>query len=75
MKTKTTNLSNRQTQVLQGVSAGETSKETAKRLSISSRTVESYREEIMRAMRAKNSSEACALALKRGVLKRGKFDK
>ena len=69
MKTKPTNLSQRQTDALLGAIRGETSKETAKRLKLSPRTVESYREEARRLLQAKNTGHACLLAIKRGLLR------
>lgn len=78
MKTKqpTITLSPRETDVLLGVQRGETSWETAKRLQISPRTVETYRERSMRHLGAKNSTQACFRALELGLLKpRPKHDK
>ena len=70
MKTKqpSTTLSTRQIEVLKGFSKGETSKETAERLGISARTVETYRERSMRAMNARTSAEALTRTMQQGIL-------
>ena len=62
-------LSPRETQILEGVARGETSKQVAARLKMSSRTVEVHLARIRNKLHARSSSQAVANALMGGFLK------
>lgn len=61
-------LTRREREVLQFVVQGETSNEIAKRLSISPRTVESHRANLMRKLRFTTTSELYHFAHQRGIV-------
>jgi DNA-binding NarL/FixJ family response regulator len=63
-------LSARQQQVLSGVGAGESSKETAVRLKISVRTVEVHRARSIKVLGARTSWQAFFRAVDRGIIRR-----
>lgn len=62
-------LSPRERQVLEGLVAGLSNKTIARDLSISPRTVEVYRDNVMTKLQAANLSELVRLAVRAGVLK------
>ncbi len=61
-------LTRRERQVLEGVARGMTNKETAAHLGLSSRTVESYRESLMRKLGIYTVAGLTRLALEAGLL-------
>jgi DNA-binding CsgD family transcriptional regulator len=60
-------LTSRESDVLQWMLAGETTKATATRLGISPKTVETYRSRLRAKMNAHNTVELIKLALQAGV--------
>jgi two-component system response regulator FixJ len=60
-------LSQRETQVLQGLISGQTNKEIARAFDLSPRTVEVYRAKVMTKMQAGSISELVRLAIKAGI--------
>lgn len=63
-------LSPRETEVLQHMAEGATSKEIARLLSLSAKTVENHRANILGKLQARNAAEAVTIALERGLIKR-----
>ncbi len=63
-----TTLSERETQVLQAIAQGDTSKEVAARLNLSVRTVDTYRVRIKRKLGARNTAALLRHARERGLL-------
>ena len=63
-------LSGRERQVLLGVVKGETNKDIAARLGLSSRTVETYRENLMRKLEIRTVAGLTRLAIEEGLLHR-----
>ena len=61
-------LSQRETEVLEAVAQGNTSKEVATRLGLSVRTVDTYRVRIKRKLGARNTAELLRHARERGLL-------
>ena len=61
-------LTNREREVLQLVAEGYTGQEIAKRLSISPRTAEQHRANIMRKLGFQNQREIVRYAIKKGIL-------
>ncbi len=61
-------LTNREREVLQLVAEGYTGQEIAKRLSISPRTAEQHRANMMRKLRLQNQREIIRYAIKKGIL-------
>jgi len=62
-------LTPRERQILQMTAEGSTSAEIAAHLSISPRTVESHRSNLLRKLRLKNHSELVRYAVQKGILK------
>jgi DNA-binding NarL/FixJ family response regulator len=62
-------LSKQQEEVLQGAADGETLKETAARMGISEPTVNLYHVNLRSKLRAKNKTNAVAIALRLGFIK------
>jgi len=56
----------REREVLERIAIGETNKETARRLGLSSRTIEGYRASIMRKVGARNAAELLRRVLSQG---------
>jgi DNA-binding NarL/FixJ family response regulator len=67
-RSDTAKLSPRHREILQLLAEGHTSKEIANSLSISSRTVEFHKYELMQAYGLHNSAELIHLAIKHGVV-------
>lgn len=61
-------LSRREEEILQLTATGATSKEIAKRLHLSAKTVDNYRSSIMEKLGARNTTEAIFQALSQGLL-------
>ena len=61
-------LSPRETQILQMVAYGSTTKEVASKLTISPHTVKTHLERIFEKLRANDRAEAVAIALRRGLV-------
>ncbi len=61
-------LSNKETEILQLVANGKTNSEIGELHSISSRTAETHRRNIMKKMGVKNTAEMVATALKKGIV-------
>lgn len=61
-------LSKREEEILQLAATGATSKEIAKRLNLSAKTVDNYRSSIMEKLGARNTTEAIFQALRFGLL-------
>ena len=62
-------LTPREIQILQMTASGMTAREIAAHFSISPRTVEKYREEILEKLGCKNLSEATATGVRTGIIK------
>lgn len=67
MTSRLASLSPRETQVLKGLMNGQTNKEIARELDLSSRTVEVYRAKLMTKMKAQSISELVRFAIKAGL--------
>ena len=63
-------LSEREVEVLRHVAIGETSKEIAKALDISERTVNWHIERVFSKLHVGSRAEAVALAMEKGILRR-----
>ena len=63
-------LSPRETEVLQHMAEGATSKEIARTLSLSAKTIENHRANILGKLQARNAAEAVTIALERGLIGR-----
>jgi len=61
-------LSHREIQILKSISHGNTNKEIAKQLCISSRTVETHRRNIIRKLNVKNTAELISHAVSEGLI-------
>lgn len=61
-------LTAREIQILQMTASGQTAREIGQYFSISRRTVEKYREEILEKLGAKNLSEATATGVRTGII-------
>lgn len=61
-------LSRREKEVLRLIASGKTNKEVASELSISVRTVETYRARLMRKVKARNAAELTRFALKHNLV-------
>ena len=64
-----TPLTYRERDVLSGLADGETAKETARRLHLSSETVRAYRKRVIAKLGARNGPHAVAEAFKRGIIR------
>lgn len=64
-------LTPREREVLQLVAEGRTSQQIAERLSISRRTVETHRSNLMRKLSLENQSEVTRFAIQRGIIDAG----
>lgn len=62
------NLTKRETDVLQGISKGLTTKEIAKRLYLSEHTITTYRKILFRKLKALNAPELVRKGFEHGVL-------
>ena len=67
-KTEVTPLSNRENDVLRAITSGKTTKEIAVKLSISNRTVESHRSNIMHKLGVKNTAQMVSFAYREGLV-------
>jgi two-component system response regulator FixJ len=67
MTSRLSSLSQRESQVLKGLMNGQTNKEIARELDLSSRTVEVYRAKLMTKMKAQSISELVRFAIKAGL--------
>jgi two-component system, NarL family, response regulator LiaR len=63
-------LSPREVEVLQHMAEGATSKEIARQLSLSAKTIENHRANILGKLQARNAAEAVTIALERGLIRR-----
>ena len=63
-----TDVTARELEILQGMSRGETGRETAERLGISLKTVEAHRARAFDRLGAKNAPHAIYLAIQRGII-------
>jgi DNA-binding CsgD family transcriptional regulator len=61
-------LTDRETEILEGVAEGETAVQTGKRLYLSSETVKDYRKPVIAKLGARNPPHAAAAAIRRGLL-------
>jgi DNA-binding CsgD family transcriptional regulator len=61
-------LTERETEILEGVAEGETAVQTGKRLYLSSETVKGYRKRVIAKLGARNAPHAVAVAIRRGLL-------
>ena len=61
-------LSSREREILQLVADGKTSREIAERLSISPKTVDTYRSRLMRKINVKNMTGLIKFAIHRGII-------
>lgn len=68
LASRVASLSQRESQVLQGLISGQTNKEIAREFDLSPRTVEVYRAKLMTKMQASSISELVRFAIKAGAL-------
>jgi DNA-binding CsgD family transcriptional regulator len=61
-------LTERETEILEGVAEGETAVQTGRRLFLSSETVKGYRKRVIAKLGARNAPHAVAVAIRRGLL-------
>ena len=61
-------LTEREREILSHIALGETSREIAKRIYLSAKTVDNYRARILEKLQAHNVAEAVAFALRRGLI-------
>ena len=61
-------LTERETEILEGVAEGETAVQTGRRLYLSSETVQGYRKRVIAKLGARNAPHAVAVAIRRGLL-------